>query len=101
HHLRRCGVGPEAVVGVYLERSAELVVALLAILKAGGAYLPLDPAYPQDRLGFILADAGVKLILTQERLSENLPAHSARRICLDADGAKIAGGGGENGVSGG
>src|SRR5262249_57192964 len=58
HHLRALGVGAESVVGVCLERSLELVVALIAILKAGGGYLPLDPGYPPARLSFMLADAG-------------------------------------------
>ncbi|WP_053640383.1 MULTISPECIES: non-ribosomal peptide synthetase [unclassified Streptomyces] len=63
-HLRDLGVGPDVVVGVHLERSAALMVALLAVLKAGGAYLPLDPGYPAERLGFMLADARVPVLLT-------------------------------------
>jgi amino acid adenylation domain-containing protein len=62
--LREHGVGPETVVGVHLERSAELVIALLAVLKAGGAYLPLDPGYPGQRLAFMLSDAAVPVVLT-------------------------------------
>ena len=58
HHLQGLGVGPEVVVGLCVERSLEMVVGLLGILKAGGAYLPLDPDYPQDRLAFMLDDAG-------------------------------------------
>src|SRR5205807_9781372 len=59
HYLREAGVGAEKLVGVYLERSVDLVVSLLAILKAGGGYLPLDPAYPRERLQFMLTDARV------------------------------------------
>src|SRR3974377_1756670 len=65
HHLRGLGVGPEVVVGLCLERSLELIVGLLGILKAGGAYLPLDPGYPRERLAFMLADAGARVLITQ------------------------------------
>ena len=66
--LRAQGVGPEAVVGILLERSFDLVVALLAVLRAGGAYLPLDPAYPEERIAFLLADSGAKHVVTRESL---------------------------------
>src|SRR5262249_41898748 len=68
HHLRGQGVGPEVVVGLCLERSPAMVVGLLAILKAGGAYLPLDPAYPRERLAFMLSDAGAPVLVTQAAL---------------------------------
>ncbi|MET0626705.1 MAG: condensation domain-containing protein, partial [Pyrinomonadaceae bacterium] len=74
NYLRALGVGPEALVGVMMERSSELVVALLGVLKAGGAYVPLDPAYPAERLGFILEDARVRVLLTQDGLVAELPA---------------------------
>ncbi|HSF39094.1 MAG TPA: amino acid adenylation domain-containing protein, partial [Thermoanaerobaculia bacterium] len=64
--LRAQGVGPEAVVGIFLERSFDLVVALLAVLRAGGAYLPLDPAYPEERIAFLVEDSGAKLVITRE-----------------------------------
>jgi amino acid adenylation domain-containing protein len=67
------GVGPETRVGLYLERSAELVVGLLGILKSGAAYVPLDPAYPAERVAFVLADAGVSALVTQEHLAAELP----------------------------
>ncbi|HEY3570033.1 MAG TPA: amino acid adenylation domain-containing protein [Thermoanaerobaculia bacterium] len=73
--LRRLGVGPEARVGVLLERSLELVVALLGILKAGGAYVPLDPAAPEERLAFLCADAGLQALVTDGR--EALPPAAA------------------------
>ena len=90
HHLRGLGVGPETVVGLCVERSLEMVVGLLGILKAGGAYLPLDPAYPAERLAFMLADAGAPMLVTQSALLDRLPAHGARTLCLDADGPQIA-----------
>jgi len=83
HHLRQLGVGPDALVGVCLERKAPLPVALLAVLKAGGAYVPLDPAYPKDRTANILADAGVKLVLTQSNLLTNLPSTNAAVVTVD------------------
>ena len=68
HHLRALGVGPEVLVAICLERSLEMVIGLLGILKAGGAFVPLDPAYPKERLAFMLKDAQVPVLLTQERL---------------------------------
>src|SRR5262245_5914028 len=87
HHLRALGVG---VVGVCLERSPALVVALLGILKAGGAYLPLDPGYPRERLSFMLADAGAALLLTQSGLRDRLDAPGVRRLELDSEVEAIA-----------
>jgi amino acid adenylation domain-containing protein len=90
-HLRRLGVGADVRVGLCLERSAELVVALLAILKAGGAYVPLDPSHPAERLAMILADGGVSVLVTEERLLATLPgAAAATVLCLDRDAAGIA-----------
>src|SRR5262249_4312825 len=77
HHLRARGVGPEVVVGLCLERSPAMVVALLAILKAGGAYLPLDPEYPAERLRYMMTDARLGLLLTDSRLAARLPVASA------------------------
>ena len=78
HFLIRQGVKADGIVGICMERGVGLVVALLGILKAGGAYLPLDPAYPQERLAFMLADAGVSVLLTQVHLRDRLP-HDASR----------------------
>ena len=85
HHLQSLGVEPEVLVGICVERSVEMVVGLLGILKAGGAYVPLDPNYPQERLSFMLKDAGVKLLLTQQKLLSTLPSHTAQVVCLDTD----------------
>ncbi|MEW6737530.1 MAG: amino acid adenylation domain-containing protein, partial [Acidobacteriota bacterium] len=89
HYLRRQGVGPESLVGICLERSIEMVVALLGILKAGGAYLPLDPNYPKERLAFMLADANVLQLLTKEELRETVPV-STTIIYIDRDWADIS-----------
>ncbi|MEH2199895.1 amino acid adenylation domain-containing protein [Nostoc sp.] len=90
HYLRSLGVKPDVLVGICVERSLEMVVALLGILKAGGAYLPLDPEYPQDRLSFMLEDAQVSLLLTQQRLLDRLPQHQAKLVCLDEAWSEIA-----------
>jgi amino acid adenylation domain-containing protein len=90
HYLRKLGIGPETLVGICVERSPEMVVALLAILKAGGAYVPLDPAYPKERLAWMLADTQAPVLLTQTHLLNRLPAHQARIVCLDSDWEKIA-----------
>ncbi len=90
HHLRRLGVGPDVLVGLCMERSLNLVVAILGILKAGGAYLPLDLAYPKERLAFMLADSQAPVLLTEQLLLDRLPQHQAQVICLDADWERIA-----------
>ncbi|BAY30102.1 amino acid adenylation domain-containing protein [Nostoc carneum NIES-2107] len=84
-YLQTLGVGADVLVGICVERSLEMIVGLLGILKAGGAYVPLDPGYPQERLAFMVADTQIKLLVTQKRLVEKLPPHSANVICLDAD----------------
>ncbi|HYW71139.1 MAG TPA: amino acid adenylation domain-containing protein [Pyrinomonadaceae bacterium] len=90
HYLRELGVRAEVSVGLCLERSVEMVVGLLGILKAGGAYVPLDPDYPLERLHFMLEDAGVSVLLTQERLLSSLPTHHSQVVCLDRDREEIA-----------
>ncbi|MEH2621948.1 amino acid adenylation domain-containing protein/non-ribosomal peptide synthase protein (TIGR01720 family) [Bradyrhizobium sp. AZCC 1719] len=90
HHLRALGVGPDVVVGLCVERSLDMAVGVLGILKAGGAYLPLDPRYPADRLAYMLADAKVTVLLTQEALADRLPAPAARLVRLDTDWPDIA-----------
>ncbi len=82
HQLQAHGVGTDQLVGIFLDRSLEMVVALLATLKAGGAYLPLDPSYPQDRLQHMIEDAKLAVILTQASLADALPPHEAELIML-------------------
>ncbi|MEW6755261.1 MAG: amino acid adenylation domain-containing protein [Candidatus Latescibacterota bacterium] len=82
--LQRLGVGPDVPVGVCLERSLEMVTALVAVLKAGGAYVPLDPEAPAERLAFMLADTGAPVVLTQGALVERLPPHAGTVLALDA-----------------
>ncbi len=82
--LRDLGVGPERLVGLHLERSPEMIIALLAVLKAGGAYLPLDPDYPAERLEFMLADSGASVLLTQSHLQGKIAATAPRVLAVDA-----------------
>jgi len=89
--LRKKGIGPGLLVGVYAERSFEMVVALLAVLKAGGAYVPLDPSYPAERLAHMLEDASAALVLAQAPLASELPAGAAEVLVLDASWAAYAG----------
>ena len=90
HYLRHEGVGPEVLVGVMLERSVELMVSLLAILKAGGAYVPLDPEYPIERLVFMMEDAAMPLLVTQQHLLNVPPSQTAARVlCLDTEQPQI------------
>lgn len=84
--LREQGIGQERLVGVCMERSLEMVVALLGILKAGGAYVPLDPTYPRERLEYMIQDAHLPVLLTQQRLRDTLPASEGTTF-LALDGA--------------
>lgn len=90
HHLRALGVQPGALVGLCVERSVDMLVGLLGILKAGGAYIPLDPMYPSERLAYMLENSQAGILLTQERLVNELPDSAAQKICLDRDWATIA-----------
>ena len=81
-HLRQLGVGPDVPVGLFVERSLEMVVGILGVLKAGGAYVPMDPSYPEERLAFMLSDAKVGVVLTQGSLLTKLPS-GAQLVRLD------------------
>ncbi|HEY1204980.1 MAG: amino acid adenylation domain-containing protein [Bryobacteraceae bacterium] len=93
--LRRLGVGPDVLVGLAVERSGEMVAALLGILKSGGAYLPLDPGYPHERLAFMLEDSGAPVLVTERKLVSRLPERLPRVVFLDeaeeAAGPPVAG----------
>ncbi|GCE02774.1 non-ribosomal peptide synthetase [Dictyobacter aurantiacus] len=82
-HLDSLGIGPDMLVGVCMERSLELVIAILAILKAGGAYVPLDPDYPADRLAYMIEDAQLSPVLTQSHVRQVIAATGVHMICLD------------------
>jgi len=90
HYLQRVGVGPEILVGIYLERSLDIVIVLLGILKAGGAYLPLDPALPTEALALRLQDTQALILVTQQSLVESVPKQSPQVINLDSNWKVVA-----------
>ncbi|MEG4226173.1 amino acid adenylation domain-containing protein [Microcoleus sp. N9_B2] len=90
HYLQQLGVGPDVLVAICMERSLEIAIAVLGILKTGAAYVPIDPAYPKERLTFMLADTKTPVILTQSHVVSGLPEHQARTVCLDANWQEIA-----------
>src|SRR5262249_43508823 len=89
HYLRSLEFGPETLVGLCLERSVELVVGILGILKAGGAYVPMDAEYPRPRLEFMLRDARIGLLVTQQALRDRLPIDGCSVVCLDSDAPRL------------
>jgi amino acid adenylation domain-containing protein/thioester reductase-like protein len=91
HHLRTLGVGVESRVGIYMERSLDIIIAILATMKAGGCYVPLDPEYPDDRIRYMLGDTRPAVVLTHDRLRARLPAASGVQVlCLDGAFQQIA-----------
>jgi amino acid adenylation domain-containing protein len=90
HHLKDLGVGPGALAGVLVERSPDMIVALLAVMKAGGAYVPLDPSFPQDRLAYMVSDSGMAVLITHRGLDERLPSPPPSIVHLDTDWSEIA-----------
>lgn len=85
HHLQANGVGADSTVGLYAERSMEMMIAIYGIIKAGGAYVPLDPDHPADRIQFMAEDSGVDMVLTQSALVNSLPDTNASHLVLDVD----------------
>src|SRR4051812_33283761 len=90
HHLIALGVERDVLVAISVERSLEMVVGLLGILKAGGAYVPVDPAYPPERQAFMLESSGAPVVVSQERLANELPLEGRTVVCLDRDWPQIA-----------
>ncbi len=91
HWLRSRGIGPDVLVGICCERSVEMMTAILGVLKAGGAYVPIDPDYPDDRVTFMVNDADVPMVLTQQRWDDRLRACRGERLHLDTDWARVEG----------
>ena len=83
HYLQASGVRPDMLVGIYMNRSVDMIIGILGILKVGGAYVPLDPAYPKERLALILEETQVTVLVTQEHLAKDLPTSDAQVINLD------------------
>jgi amino acid adenylation domain-containing protein len=100
HYLQSLSVGPETRVALLLKRSPELIVSMLAVLKAGGAYLPLDPAYPAERLSFMLEDAGASVLICREEAVNTFPKHNVRVVNLDLESQLIGDQSSGNPVSG-
>ena len=90
HYLRGVGLQPEQFVGLHLDRSVDMLVAMLATMKAGGVYLPLDPSYPEERLVYMLQDTNTSILLTHEALANRLPIEMKSTICLDSEWAQIS-----------
>jgi len=90
HHLIELGAGPDALVGVFMERTPDLVPAIFGVLKSGAAYVPLDPSYPQERLAAILEDSHAPIVLTQQSLAAKLESRNAKFVCVDSDWDKIS-----------
>ena len=83
HHLKSMGVGAETLVGLYVDRSLDMLIALLGILKAGGAYVPMDPSYPRTRLEYMLNDAQISILITQTHLAQRLTLTDTHVVCVD------------------
>ncbi len=85
HYLQKVGIRSEEPVAVFVERSADMIVALLGVLKAGGAYVPLDVSYPKERVAYVLEDSRARVLLTQEKSRSNLPDTDCRVVTLDSE----------------
>jgi len=90
NHLQSMGLGPDSFVGIYVERSFDMMVSILGVQKAGGAYVPLDPNYPSDRIALMIEDSGAAIVLTQTHLISTLPEHQAQIVCVDVESPEMA-----------
>lgn len=89
NYLKSLDIDNNTVVGIYMDRSLEMLVALLGIMKSGAAYLPLDPAFPEDRIRFMIQDSATPLVLTQSHLEGSLGEHETKIVCIDTDRGEI------------
>ncbi len=89
--LQAQGAVPDGLIGLFMERSPDMIVAMLAILKSGSAYVPLDPAYPQDRIAYILDNTKLSILITHSQLKMALPESQAHLFCVDSDWEDISG----------
>ena len=89
-YLQRSHVTPDTLVGIYLDRSLDMMISILAVLKAGGAYVPLDPSYPEERLAFMMRDANARIVVTHRGLRAKLPPIQGSIICIDQEWSNIA-----------
>jgi amino acid adenylation domain-containing protein len=96
HYLQECGIKPHDFVALYIDRSLEMVIGILGILKAGGAYLPLDSAYPAERLAFMLEDSQAPILLTETKMVGDLPDYRGQILCLDSDWGILSQANGKN-----
>ena len=90
HFLHKRGAGPESLVAMYMDRSVDMVIAILGIVKAGAAYVPLDCSYPSDRLAFMLDDSKPALLLTEESMRPAIAGCAAELVCVDTERNSIA-----------
>ena len=90
HRLQSFGAGPETLVGLYVERSPEMIIGILGILKAGAAYVPMDPGYPEEWVNFVVADTQMAVLVTQEKLLERVAGTGPRTLCLDAEAEDLS-----------
>ncbi len=100
HYLVELGVGTEALVGIFMERSIKMVIGLLGILKAGGVYVPLDPEFPKERIAYTMHHANVSVLLTKQHLAAKLPENKVPFLCIDTQWEEVEKHSDKNTISG-